>query len=300
MQMLKVLKEFFPNQLHRAIVLFFASLLVTVSVASCSEPSTSATKMAVINTTEIVPPAGEPGKTLDKIMAAGTVRVAVPDDFPPFGSVGPKMDLRGYDIDVANEIAKGLNVKIELIPVIGNYRVPFLQTDRADLVISSLGRNKDRAKIIDFSQPYAPFFSGVYGVPEVSVKSADDLKGQTIGVAQGSLEDLELSKLPAGSATVKRFANNSLTAAALVSGQVPLIATGNVVAAKITKDNPDKKIEKKYIMKNSPCYVGIRKGDAKLVEKVDRIITAMKQSGKLNELSLKWFNEPLPDLTPPA
>ena len=53
-------------------------------------------------------------------------------------------------------------------------------------------------------------------------------------------------------------------------------------------------------MKNSPCYVGIRKGDSQLVAKVDAVITAMKQSGKLNELSLKWFNEPLPDLTPPA
>ena len=298
--MLKVFKEFLPNRWHRAIVLFLASLLMSVSIASCSGSSTSATKMAVINTAEVVPPKGIPGQTLAKIVAAGTVRVAVPDDFPPFGSMSPTMNLRGYDIDVANEIAKGLKVKLELIPVIGNYRVPFLQTDRADLVISSLGKNKDRAKIIDFSQPYAPFFSGVYGLPESSVKSADDLKGKTIGVAQGSLEDLELSKLSSETITVKRFANNSLTAAALVSGQVPLIATGNVVAAKITKDNPAQKIEKKYIMKNSPCYVGIRKGDAQLVAKVDAVITAMKQSGKLNELSLKWFNEPLPDLTPPA
>ena len=296
--MLRLLKEFIPNQWHRAILLFFASLLISVTIASCSDSSTSATKMAVINTAEIVPPKGVPGQTLDKIKAAGTVRVAVPDDFPPFGSVGPKMDLRGYDIDVANEMAKGLNVKLELIPVIGNYRVPFLQTNRADLVISSLGKNKDRAKIIDFSQPYAPFFSGVYGVPEVSVQSSDDLKGKTIGVAQGSLEDLELSKLPADTITVKRFANNSLTAAALVSGQVPLIATGNVVAAKIIRDNPDKKIEKKYIMKNSPCHVGIRKGETELVAKVDAIIAEMKQSGKLNELSLKWFHQPLPDLTP--
>ena len=164
--MLKVFKEFLPNRWHRAIVLFFASLLISVSIASCSGSSTSATKMAVINTAEVVPPKGIPGQTLAKIMAARTVRVAVPDDFPPFGSMSPKMTLRGYDIDVATEIAKGLKVKLELIPVIGNYRVPFLQTDRADLVISSLGKNKDRAKIIDFSQPYAPFFSGVYGLPD--------------------------------------------------------------------------------------------------------------------------------------
>lgn len=298
--MMRILREF-PNKLHRAIALFIASLLITVSVASCSESESSSVKtMAVINTAQIVPPAAEPGKTLDNIMATGKVRVAVPDDFPPFGSVGPNMQLRGYDIDVASEVAKALGVKLDLVPVIGNYRISFLQTDRADMVISSLGKNKDRAKIIDFSEPYAPFFSGVYGGPGLKVKSSDDLKGQTIGVAQGSLEDLEISKLPAGTVTIKRFASNSLTAAALVSGQVPLIATGNMVASKLMRDHPDQKIENKYILKNSPCYVGMRKGDKKLVERVNVIIADLKQSGKLNELSLKWFGEPLPDLSSPT
>lgn len=298
--MFRILSKFFPNKWHRAIALFAASLLMTVSVASCSgSPESSVKSMAVVNTAMVVPPAGEPGKTLDNIMATGKVRVAVPDDFPPFGSVGPNMQLRGYDIDVANEIAKGLNVKLELVPVIGNYRIPFLQTDRADMVISSLGKNKDRAKIIDFSQPYAPFFSGVYGGPELKVQSVDDLKGKTIGVAQGSLEDLELSKAPDG-IQIKRFASNSLTASALVSGQVPLIATGNMVASKLMRDHPEQKIENKYIMKNSPCYVGMRKGDTQLIERVNTIIADLKQSGKLNELSLKWFGEPLPELSTPA
>jgi polar amino acid transport system substrate-binding protein len=121
-----------------------------------------------------------------------------------------------------------------------------------------------------------------------------DLKGRTIGVAQGSLEDLEISKQPAGTIQIRRFASNSLTASALVSGQVELIATGNVVANKLMRDNPDKKIEKKIIMKDSPCYIGIRKGDTKLVERVDGVIANLVQSGKLNELSLKWLGEPLP------
>jgi polar amino acid transport system substrate-binding protein len=82
-----------------------------------------------------------------------------------------------------------------------------------------------------------------------------------------------------------------------VSGQAELIATGNVVAAKLIRDNPDKKIENKFIMKNSPCHIGVRRGDAKLVERVTTIIANLKQSGKLNELSLKWFKEPLSELS---
>lgn len=293
---MQILRAFFPDRLQRAIALFLASLLLTVSIASCSTGGSapSAKKLAVIKADAIAAPLADPGKSLDKIMADKTLRVAVPDDFPPFGSVGPDMKLRGYDIDVAGEVAKEMGVKLQLVPVVGNYRIPFLQTDRVDVVVSSLGKNKDRAKIIDFSKPYAPFFSGIYGGLDMKVASMDDLKGHTIGVAQGSLEDLEISKQPAGTMQIRRFASNSLTASALVSGQVELIATGNVVANKLMRDNPDKKIEKKIIMKNSPCYIGIRKGDTKLVKRVDAIIADLVQSGKLNALSMKWLGEPLP------
>lgn len=82
-----------------------------------------------------------------------------------------------------------------------------------------------------------------------------------------------------------------------MSGQAELIATGNVVAAKLIRDNPDKKIENKFIMKNSPCHIGVRRGDAKLVERVNTINANLKQSGKLNDSSLKWFKEPLSELS---
>ena len=290
---LDFLKALFPTSFKRALALFFASFFLTVSIASCSGGDSDAVKsQANISPKNIAQIST--GKTLEEIQKSGEINIAVPADFPPFGGVGVNMQPQGYDIDVANQIAKGLGVKAELVTVVGNYRIPFLQTDRVDLVISSLGKNEERAAIIDFSQPYAPFFSGVYGRPNIEISSLDDLKGQTIGVSQGSLEDLEISKLPPGKVDIKRYANNSLTASALVSGQVDLIATANAVAAKLIQDNPDQKIENKFILKNSPCYVGIRKGDTKLLQKVNNIIANLKQSGELNQLSIEWFGEPLP------
>lgn len=297
----ELLKSLFPTSFHRAIALFCASLLLTVSLAACSDSSFSVKSLAKISVDEVAPAAAGADVTLDRIQQTGVVRVAVPDDFPPFGSVGPDMKPRGYDIDVANAVAKELGADLQLIPVIGNYRIPFLQTDRVDLVISSLGKNKERALIIDFSQPYAPFFSGIYGGPTLQVKAMSDLKGRTVGVAQGSLEDLEISGQSfSNEINIKRFASNSLTASALVSSQVELIATANAVAAKLIRDNPAKQIDNKFIMKNSPCYVGVRRGDKKLLDRVNAIIADLQQSGTLNQFSLAWFGEPLPDLTPPA
>lgn len=76
----------------------------------------------------------------DDVMARGTLKVAVPQDFPPFGSVGPDMKPRGTDIDTAQLLADKLKVKLELTPVNSTNRIPFLTTGKVDLVISSLAR----------------------------------------------------------------------------------------------------------------------------------------------------------------
>lgn len=289
-----ILRAIFPKGLQRWLALFLVSLGLIASIGACSggdsgdvSSAGSATNVAVLQPS---------GASLQDIKEAGVVKVAVPADFPPFGFVSPTMEPIGYDIDMAKALAEGLNVEVEVIPVIGNYRIPFLQTGRVDLIVSSLGKNDERDLIIDFSEAYAPFFSGVYGGPDLELQSVDDLVGYSIGVAQGSLEDLEVSKLTEGNnVDIKRYANNSLTASALISGQVDAIATGNIVAAKLIQDNPDKQIESKFILKNSPCYVGVREGDTELISAVNTIIADLKQSGRLDQMSQYWFGEPLPE-----
>jgi len=280
---------------QRSVALFTVSLFFIVAVAACGGEPTSVGSKAQISSEDIakipVP------RTLAQIQESGTVKVAVPSDFPPFGYVNTRMQPIGYDIDMAAEIAKGLGAELEVIPVVGGYRIPFLQTDRVDMIISSLGKNDERDLIIDFSEPYAPFFSAIYGGPAADISVIEDLEGYSIGVAQGSLEDLEISKLTekVSNVDIKRYANNSLTASALVSGQVNAIATGNVVAAKLIRDNPAQEITSKFVLKDSPCYVGVREGDAEFVTKINEIITSTKQSGRLNQMSEEWFGEPLPD-----
>ncbi|TCT00489.1 extracellular solute-binding protein (family 3) [Aquabacter spiritensis] len=93
---------------------------------------------------------------LADIEKAKVIRIAVPQDFAPFGSVGPDLQPRGYDIDMANYIGKQLGVKVQLVPVTSANRIAYLQTHKVDLVISSLGKNPEREKVIDFSIPYEP------------------------------------------------------------------------------------------------------------------------------------------------
>lgn len=231
---------------------------------------------------------------LATIEANKVIRIAVPQDFPPFGSVGADMEPKGYDVDMAKLIAAKLGVKLELVPVTSANRIPYLQTNKVDLVISSLGRNPDREKVIDFSIAYAPFYNGVFGPADAAVKEAKDLSGKTIGVTRGAVEDLELTKVAPADATIKRYEDNNGTISAFLSGQVDLIATGNVVAAAIIARNPPKKPEIKFLIKNSPCYIGLNKNEPALLGKVDEIIKQAKADGALNAISEKWLGTKLP------
>jgi len=233
---------------------------------------------------------------LDSIMAAKVIKVAVPQDFAPFGSAGLDLKPQGYDIDMANLIGKEMGVKVEIIPVTSANRIPYLQTHKADLVISSLGKNAEREKVIDFSAPYAPFFSAVYSVKgkDADVTKLADLAGKTLGAARGTIEEQELTNTAPKDATIKRFEDNNATIAAFVSGQIDLVATGNTVAAVIAERNPQRAPEMKFLIKNSPCYVGMNKDEPKLMAKVNEIIAKAKADGEIAKLSEKWLKQPLP------
>jgi polar amino acid transport system substrate-binding protein len=222
---------------------------------------------------------GAQADALDDIMKAKVIKIAVPQDFAPFGSAGSDLKPQGYDIDMANLIGKELGVKVEIIPVTS----------------ANLGKNAEREKVIDFSVSYAPFFSGVYGTKDIAATKVEDLAGKTVGATRGAIEEQEISKTAPSSTTVKRYEDNNATISAFISGQVDLIATGNVIAAAIAEKAPAaRKPVVKFVIKDSPCYVGMNKGEPKLMAKVNEIIGKAKASGELGKISEKWLKAPLP------
>jgi polar amino acid transport system substrate-binding protein len=233
---------------------------------------------------------------LSRIIEAGLVRIAVPEDLPPFGSRADDGTLQGYDVEVAGLLAGDLGVRLELVPVTSVNRIPSLLTRQADLVVANLGVNPERARAIAFSTPYAPFFSGVFGAPDVDVEGPADLPGQKVAVTKDTLEDLELSNMAPEGVEILRFQDNNATVAAFLSGEADLIATGNVVAAAIGKEHADRKIEAKFTIKASPASIGVRRGEIELLNWVNVFVFYRKLSGDLDRLSSKWFGEPLPPL----
>lgn len=226
---------------------------------------------------------------LENIEKTKLIKIAIPTDFPPYGFVGIDLKPQGLDIDMANYIAEKMGVKVELVPVTSANRIPYLQSKKADLVISTLGKNPEREKVIDFTAAYSPFFQAVYGPKSLSVKAAGDLAGKSVAVTRGAIEDQELTKVAPSGTDVRRFEDNNATVSAFVSGQTQLVATGVSVAENMIKRNPSLDAEYKLLLKDSPNFIGVAKGEDALRTKVNGIIAAAKTSGDIDKLAQKWL-----------
>jgi len=283
------------QRFYQLLIITVTSFLTAISIISCSVEPFSSSLTEHDSSSPAITVADNSG-ILEKILSAKQIRIAVPQDFPPFGVVNSSQKLQGYDVDVARILAEDLQVELKLVPVTSDRRIESLLNDEVDVVIANLGANPQRALSIYFSKAYAPFYSGIYGTPTVSAATYAELEPYRIGVTENSLEDLELTRKAPPTAQIRRYTTNALTIEALLDGTVNAIATSNVVATKLMQDKPEKNIGQKFIMRNSPCYIGIRRGDLDFLQWLNVFVTNKKLGGELDALAEQWFGEPLGDL----
>ena len=230
---------------------------------------------------------------LDDITKAGVLKVGIFEDFPPFSSAGPDMKSQGYDIDVIDLLAKALGVKAELVGITGQNRIPYLTEHKVDILVS-VGQSAERAKIIDFTDAYAPYYIAVMGPKNVAVSGPADLKGKSIAVNRGTLEDTSVTEVAPAGADIQRFNDYNGVISAFLSGQVQLMVVGNDVGATILAKHPAIEPEQKFQLMNSPDHIGLNQNEPRLKQKLNDAIAQMKKDGSLNAISQKWLYLPLP------
>lgn len=190
---------------------------------------------------------------LADIKAAGQISVGIFSDFPPFSSASADMSLKGYDVDVAQNIADSLGVKLNLVGVTGQNRIAYLNDKRVDILMS-VGYSKERAEVIDFAAAYAPYYIAVIGPAAVAISGKDDLADKTIAVNRGTLEDTSLTAAAPASATIQRFENYNSVIQAFISGQTQLMVVGNDVGAQVLARQDALKPEQKFQLLTSPSH----------------------------------------------
>ena len=229
---------------------------------------------------------------MEEILSKGVVRIGVPLDVPPFGSQNVNREAEGFDVDMANMVAKALGVKLELTQITGANRLPYLLTDKVDLVISVMGLTPERAKQIMFTAPYANTSLAVYGAKNLNVKSAADLTNYKVVAAKGTTQELALSAANP-KANIMRTEDDATAAAAYLSGQAQIFATNSIVAIDLAKKNPTKEFDLKFNIRRSPAHMGVKMGEHNLVRWLDSFIFFNTMNTELDKLHIKWLGRPM-------
>jgi polar amino acid transport system substrate-binding protein len=233
---------------------------------------------------------------LQDILDKGVVRIGVPIDVPPFGFTDENQEPVGLDVDLAGMVAKELGVELELQQITSINRIPFLMTDKVDVVIAIMGATPERAKQIMFTSPYASLYIGVFGPKDLPVTSAETIGDYSVGVPRGTTQDISVSEM-APDANIVRFEDDATTAAAFLSGQVDLFGTANILVQDMVKKDPSLDLVNKFVIRTSPAHMGVRHGEFNLLRWLDTFIFYSKMNGSLEELHQKWLGEdmkPLP------
>jgi len=233
---------------------------------------------------------------LEGILAKKKIVIGVQNDVPPYSQIDENNKPIGLDIDVATEIAKRLDVDLELAVLTGANRVPYLISNRVDAVIATIGITPERREAIGFTRPYLVFRTVMVAPESNPVTSNETIGKSRVGVTRGTMMDPLITKgAPAGT-NIQRFDDDATTAVALVTGQVDMIPTGESIVMEIIRQNPDRNLEIKYVMASTYAGIGVNKSNAALIERLDQVVTEMEADGTLGAIYKKWIGNDMPEL----
>jgi polar amino acid transport system substrate-binding protein len=235
-------------------------------------------------------------QTVDEIISRGTINIGILVDLPPYGQLDAQQKPEGYDIDVANLLGKYLGVKVNLVPLTSPNRIPFLITNKVDLIVATFGITPERAKTVMFSIPYSAIENVVFAAKDKKIASINDLKGLRVGVPRGTVQDVILTSTLGSNVRMMRFDDDPSTYQALVTGQVDAIAETGLTGDNFFKANPGAGIERKFILLQQPNGITMRKDQWNLHQWVNTFVYFTKNNGELSAFYQKWFGKPLPDL----
>lgn len=235
-------------------------------------------------------------QSVDEIISKGTINIGVLVDIPPYASLNDKQEPDGYDADVAKLLAKYLGVKVNLVQLTAANRIPFLVTNKVDILVATFGITPERAKQVLFSNPYSAIENVVFSKKGTQIARIADLKGKRVGVPRGGVQDVILTQTLGRDVTVVRFDDSPSVYQAMLTGQVDAIAETGLTGDKIFADNPSAEIERKFVLLQQPNGITMRKDQFNLRQWLNTFLYFVKNNGELTAIHEKWFGKPLPNL----
>jgi ABC-type amino acid transport substrate-binding protein len=230
---------------------------------------------------------------LKTIKDRGVLRVC-DVDYAPWNVKNPATEQwEGINVDIANEIAQGLKVKLEHVDANWSTLIPNMETKRCDAAMAGLFISPQRAQLVSFTRPFAEDGIGLF-IPKTSPATgvADlDQKGKVIAALAGSVEEGVARRL-FKNATVKTVTASGVGVALLevAAGRADGAVAGYYGNSTFLRGNPNLpiKIVPDLFLTRTPIAFAVPAGEYFFRDYMNAVILLMEQNGRLKELIDKW------------
>ena len=266
--------------------------VMALSMTACGS-SNSAAETTAADTEAAESQAEETTAEEAKTTDGGTLIVGFDQDFPPMGFVGDDGEYTGFDLELAQEVAKRLGLEYKAQPIAWDSKDMELESGNIDCIwngFTMTGREDDYT----WTEPYMANQQVFVVANDSDINSQADLAGKIVEVQADSSAEAALKEAPELTATFKELlttADYNTAFMDLEQGAVDAIAMDVIVAGyQIQQRNADFKILDESLSEEE-YGVGFKKGNTELRDKVQSTLEEMAEDGTLQEVSEKWFSK---------
>ena len=250
--------------------------VMALSMTACGS-SNSAAETTAADTEAAESQAEETTAEEAKTTDGGTLIVGFDQDFPPMGFVGDDGEYTGFDLELAQEVAKRLGLEYKAQPIAWDSKDMELESGNIDCIwngFTMTGREDDYT----WTEPYMANQQVFVVANDSDINSQADLAGKIVEVQADSSAEAALKEAPELTATFKELlttADYNTAFMDLEQGAVDAIAMDVIVAGyQIQQRNADFKILDDSLSEEE-YGVGFKKGNTELKEAIDSVLTKM-------------------------
>lgn len=176
-------------------------------------------------------------RTLDEIKESGKIVIGVFSDKAPFGYVDENGKYQGYDVYLAERIAKDLGVEVEYVSTDPASRVEYAATGKVDIILANFTVTEERAQQVDFALPYMKVKLGVVSPDNALITDVEQLNGKKLIVVKGTTAETYFEKnYP--DVTLQKYDEYADAYNALLDGRGDAFSTDNTEVLAWAIQNP--------------------------------------------------------------
>lgn len=227
------------------------------------------------------------GSTMASIIERGKLVVGVKFDVPLFGLRDPvSRQLDGFDVALAREIAREMGLsdaQIEFVEAVSADRIPLLDDDRVDIIVSTMTINAQRKEQVEFSRPYYVAGQSILVLKStMNINGLGELTGKKVCAAKDSTSEQNIAAR-APQAELLPLLSYSACVAALKDGRVDAVSTDDIILAGFAAaDNTLKLVGGQFT--SEPYGVAVKKGKTDMAAFISEVLGAMIADGRWDKL----------------